>query len=253
MVSTYEASYRVSEYDCNSLGELTPFKVIQWMMMTSEKHQAHLGAESIINSHHLVWFVIEQTLEVNRWPKVNDTVVVKTIPHSFNQFFAYRNFEMYDEEGELIVTNKATFGVVNPDSRQIVRITPDMMKSYESEFLRKPPKRTRYPAVIEPYVHYDYQVRYSDIDRNQHVNNAVYFRLVDNVMKYDQHQEYQLKSLKLRYDKETPPDYLVRIKTNWLSGPDGGLIGQHALSADDVLRARAVTTWAPRLNESDGN
>ena len=65
----------------------------------------------------LGWILLTWQIEVNRYPKMGETVVISTAPHGFRGTFGYRNFFMRDEEGELLAASMNSSSICKTPSR----------------------------------------------------------------------------------------------------------------------------------------
>ena len=66
-------------------------------------------------------------------PKYNDEIKVETWSRKIEKLYAYRDFQIKDKEGNVIVIGTSRWIFVNTERRRPVRLTPDIADLYESE------------------------------------------------------------------------------------------------------------------------
>ena len=62
-----------------------------------------------------------------------DTVKVRTWSVPYNELFTFRNFEIYDNEDNLICIASSKWTLVNSDTKTLTKITKEIELSYEPE------------------------------------------------------------------------------------------------------------------------
>lgn len=131
--------------------------------------------------HQYLWdrgmvFLLSRTnIQIDRLPLNNETITISTWEQGKKGSQFIRPFELFDEKGEKIISAVTTWLLVDPISRKILR--PEQFNGFMPARQDKLPDcdipgKLRMPeggSLVGRRV-----IRYSDLDSNGHVYNAVY-------------------------------------------------------------------------------
>lgn len=133
---------------------------------------------------HLSWVLLHWKVKVLKRPVYNETVTLKTWSRNSSKVITYRDFEIYDENNNLITIATSKWALVNTDNGGIVKITPEIIESYSPEDeknvfgeidipkLKEPVDLADIEDNIEPA--FSFTVLRRDIDMNHHMHNLYY-------------------------------------------------------------------------------
>ncbi len=132
------------------------------------------------------WFAINWYIEINRYPKMFEDVVVKTWPYEFSSSMGFRNVIIEDNAGQVIIAADSIWTLVDLDTGRPIRITDDDSEGYDLEEkypIENPGRKIKIP---EEFMLIDtVTVKKSDIDYNGHMSNGKYIQLADEYMPLD--------------------------------------------------------------------
>ena len=63
----------------------------------------------------------------------NEVIEVRTWARDSNKVFTYRDYEMYNEKGELLVIATSKWTLINIFEGKIASLTPELISAYEGE------------------------------------------------------------------------------------------------------------------------
>ena len=86
-----------------------------------------------IEDTHLSWILLGWRLQVIRRPKYTEKIKIKTWSKGVVKFYTYRDFEVYDEQGNLIIKASSKWVLLDIEKGKIVRIESELMNKYEPE------------------------------------------------------------------------------------------------------------------------
>lgn len=87
-----------------------------------------------------------------------------------------------------------------------------------------------------------YRVRFYDIDSNQHVNNAMYFNWIIDVLGYDFLTTHVPEKVLIRFDKEV--EYGNEIESHYEQVEmEHGVKTRHEIRMQEQLYCEANITW----------
>ena len=128
----------------------------------------------------LSWVLHRMKITVNRWPQLAEKIIVETNPSGLERVYVYRDFKVYDQQRNLLITASSTWLVFDVLKRTLA--TPaahfqDIFEPYRYlSFLQRPALKFSPPST-EHLLRAQLRARHNEIDTDAHVNNSVYFQL----------------------------------------------------------------------------
>ena len=98
---SFESKIRYSECDSNC--KLRLEALLNYFQDASTFQSEELGAGfDYLVPRNLVWVLVSWQIDINRYPKLGEEVIIGTHPHDFKGFWGSRNFCMMTREGEML-------------------------------------------------------------------------------------------------------------------------------------------------------
>lgn len=165
---------RASEVDTN--GKITLSSVCSLFQEVAGNHALLLNFDiTDLHKQDLTWVLHRMDIKVNRFPKWRESVKIETWPAAGDALRAYRNYRILDEENNELVVCLSYWMMISLKTRRPVRMTEDILNTRLSDRDHVLPVRSdKIPKIEEPDSQKEIPVRRSDLDMNQHVNNARY-------------------------------------------------------------------------------
>lgn len=150
------------------------------------------------------WMMISLDLEFRRIPSINDQLTVHTWSKGTKGALWQRDYRMYDETQEEIAVARSIWALVDIDKRKILRpnALPIPVNHYEGDSVGRMPDKVTIPEGIDMTEAYQYQVRYSGLDSNNHLNNARYGDLCSDVLSLEEWGAHELQRFRITYMQE---------------------------------------------------
>ena len=172
----YSFQTRVRYSECNNHHEATLTALLDYLQdcCTFQSEDLGIGLD-FLTENHTAWILSSWQVDILRYPKLGEQLLISTWPYEMRDFFGLRNFKIEDAQGELILGADSVWVCVDTDSGKPMRPLPQMIEKYppepklDMEYLgrklpRLPQGEERTPIHVPHYF----------IDTNQHVNNAKY-------------------------------------------------------------------------------
>jgi acyl-ACP thioesterase len=149
------------------------------------------------------WALSKLHLKIAQLPKWNDTIRIDTWAKERESIMYLRDYEVFDEQGERVCCAISEWMLVDYRANKIVRLEklnthldfPKDRLAFEGRVPRLPrpdfPENPNFLTVV-----------LSDIDMNQHVNNASYVRWVLDRLLYDFYNQHQVKEVVINYTNQ---------------------------------------------------
>lgn len=165
---------RASEVDTN--GKITLSSVCSLFQEVAGNHALLLNFDiTDLHKQGLTWVLHRMDIRINRFPKWRESITIETWPAAGDSLRAYRNYRILDEKGNELASCLSYWMMISMKSRRPVRMTEDILNTRLSDRENVLPVRSdKIPKVEEAESQKEIPVRRSDLDMNQHVNNARY-------------------------------------------------------------------------------
>lgn len=223
-------------------------KLLSHCLFVSGKQSHDLGRSDdfVLEHFGLVWIITDYEVAITRLPRFTETITIETEAISYNKFFCYRTFKLYDEQGQLLIDVLSYFALLDPKTRKVSPILDEIVSVYGAESVKKI-QRAPKMATLENPISLDYRVRYFDIDMNGHVNNSIYLDWMYDVLGYDFLSQHRPSHLQLKYNREVSAGGVVSSQYE-----RKGLTTYHDIRSEGQVNAQAKITWESLTdNESE--
>jgi len=222
----YTLPYTIPNFICDNHDTLTAWGCARLLQQAADNHTKLFGIGfQQLQEQHKAWVLCRTYYDVRRLPMDYEEVTVRTWSRGTDGLYAWRDFEMTDSQGTVIVAGATSWVVIDTNARHVVRLG-EIVKGFESHpdmaTDRDKLGRIRFPKGEEGELVVEHQqVKYSMLDHTQHVNNAEYIKWIFDNLPEGTTQSAPFK-LDVEYLQETRPDDEVSIHR--LCQPDGTLL-----------------------------
>ena len=130
MIIEKEYSVKLSEIDRNN--KITNKSILSYLEDIGGIH-SNMAGNGLLNIHetYLTWLLLEWKLQVIRRPLYAEKLTVRTWSKGYVKCYAYRDFEIRDEQENVIVLAASKWVLVDTQKGKIVKIEPDLLEKYE--------------------------------------------------------------------------------------------------------------------------
>lgn len=199
----YSKKYPIKYYEMDSNKALKPSGLMNFLQDLATENAEMLGfGPSFVFPRNYAWFLIKYHMEFDEYPCALDELVMKTEPRGITKIIASRDFEIFTTEDKRLGRIASNWMMIDLATKSILPLAkvatsmPAFEKREEDlQFEKiKPIERVDYEKTFE--------IRYDDIDVNQHVNNANYIVWTFETLPYEFKANHKIKILDIVYKKE---------------------------------------------------
>ena len=168
--------FTVRYYEVDAGGRLAVEHLCNYMQQIAGQHAEKLGVGfGVLHDLGLTWVLARWQVAIDKLPEAGQEVVLETWPSSVERLQCRREFILRDATGEILARGGSWWVVVNLTTFRLERVPAEVMDVYagRSGFAMED-FGLRLAQVKEAQAQASAAVRWSDIDVNQHVNNANY-------------------------------------------------------------------------------
>jgi len=158
------------------------------------------------------WFLTGYKVKINKRPAYGQYVSINTWSREMKGIQASREFEIYDEAGELCIRGLSNWVRINIKTGRLERITQEVYDAYQSE-----PEKTNFGSswlekLKEPETsdfEKEFHIERNFIDANNHMNNVYYMDLATIILPEELYQNKEIKEFEIMYKSAIKYDETV--------------------------------------------
>ena len=156
-----------------------------------------------LNEMGATWVISRIALEMKYFPKEYDKITVETWVEEIHTYNTIRNFNIKNEKDELIGQAISVWYMINLESRRpmeirLLREIDQIILSEKKVVIEKPLKLDETSGKLDK----SFQVQYTDIDINRHVNVTHYLDWMVNCFTLDEHKSKFIERLDVNFINE---------------------------------------------------
>ncbi|WP_277630796.1 acyl-[acyl-carrier-protein] thioesterase [Atopococcus tabaci] len=240
----YSRPHQVRSYECDQTQKMTlPMLLNILMEVSGEQSRLLERGEEDMMKRGLGWIILQYTMDIQRMPRMGETVEVETQAVQYNKIFTYRHFTVYDKQGKTLVKVQTTFAAIDLEKRKMARITEDLIAPYEAPFEKRLVRVAKPEPVDDDHAHTTpYRVRFFDIDSNRHVNNSRYVDWTLDALGQDFLTTHEMTHANIKFDKEVLYGQMIDSVCS-VREEHGTVVTSHRIQREGTTHCAAHFYW----------
>ena len=197
-------SYTVHSYHADFTRRLTIPAVFNFLQDSAWHHAASNGfGWQELMSRGQIWALSLMKVKVERLPDWEEKLQLLTWSKGGKGLYAYRDFELFDSEGQKLISASSAWLILDAKTRR-----PQRTDNFAKEFPSRPDRSAISEAITRDHEHDKpecndfFSVSTSDIDMNVHVNNVCYVRWALDAFSVDFLQKNTIKEISVSFLSE---------------------------------------------------
>jgi len=238
----WEYRFIVRSFDVDQNKEMTLTSISEYLQEVAGDHANTMGfGYRQVVRQQMAWILGGISIEVNRLPRWEEEIQIKTWIVENNRFQSRRDFQWFDQKGNVLVNASTSWILLNTESRR-----PMSIESMNFDVRLRPDKKATQNGVesirlkLENARQSEYQVRYSDLDMVGHMNNTKYIQLFLDYYPVEFHNTHRIKSLDINFKNEAK--YQDKLLLSVLQNKDSHII-ELKRKEDSKLNCLAILEW----------
>ena len=211
----YKENFKMGLKDIWKDNEINNKAILEYLENVAGYHSDSVGCG--LNSSeqsHLNWILLDWKVKVIKRPKYGQTLEISTWSRKVEKFYAYRDFEVHDEENKLCVIATSKWLLINNQTRKIARVEPEMAAKYESETDKKVFEKEL--GKLKKPEHFESEIKYKvtrrDIDIIGHMHNIYYLDLAYEALPDEVYAKRPFSKFRIMYKREITLGQVVSLK-----------------------------------------
>ena len=178
--------YNLQYYEMNTAQRLKESVLLLFLQdIASDNAETNGFGYNWCLEHNLGWFLLKYRIELSEYPQNIDYIEIETESRGANRLFAYRDFDIYTPDNNLIGRVASCWGLVDMSTKSMV--APQIINPEFESFEKRDTDLKFYKIQLPKDFDYEkiYEVRYDDLDLNHHANNSNYISWALETLPYD--------------------------------------------------------------------
>lgn len=246
MSKIYSEELYIQDFYCDRTAKLSLPMITELAISASSKQTVEMGIgmQRLVESNH-GWILLQYDIKINRRPDLGEKIKITTDPKRHNRFFAFRDFDFFDQDGNVLIHIDSLWAMIDLKRRRLVSLDPEFVEPLKGD-LADHLERLESPADLDrsfnggPISVEEIKANYFDIDTNQHVNNSNYLKFFLIPVEENFLLKHEPKRILIKYVKEIRLNQSVVSKAQF-TGP---LHSIHEISDDSLISAQAEIEWS---------
>lgn len=222
MEPIYRKEFTVDAASADRFGRLKTSRMLLMAQQIAGEHSSAMGLTyEALAAQGLFWAVVRNRLQVTQLPREGQTIYMETWPMPTTRTAFPRSTVAYDENGSELFRTLSLWVLMRFDNRSMV--LPDKSGVTVEGTLRGNELTTPRSVALKPLAsRMERTVRFTDLDKNGHMNNARYLEWVDDLLPSDFHKTHPLADVTLCYMNEAREGQNLRV--TWEMDAAGSLL-----------------------------
>lgn len=173
---TEQYRIRITEVDARSQLTIPALNGLFQEMAWRHSVVANVSVHELSAQHNISWILSRLKIWIDRLPNYDETVTVKTYVQEIDKYFYHRDFKVIDAWGIEIIRANSVWGLMDIVKRRLTSV-PDWMRAITPTHAEEKPVQKvsgKIPPVTDAQIEKRFDIRWHDIDSNQHTNNTKY-------------------------------------------------------------------------------
>lgn len=205
MLNTFTKKYEIHYYEVDYKLKCKLSSIIDFICdVGTQQSESVGGGIEYCKNNNCAWVFYKYDIKMYRYPNFGETISLSTTPIGFKKFYGLRKYLIKDDKNHIIGEALALFFLINVEKRRPMRIQKEQYDFYgvdgDVDYDISMEKLDR---IEEEQYNKQFNIRYSDIDSNKHVNNVKYVEWAMEAVPMEVVSDYQLTRLKVTFEKET--------------------------------------------------
>ena len=204
MLEFFENNKTVQAHEADFNNRLRLDSLFIYLQDTAAAHadKLDLGYTALIK-YNYGWVLTWTNVEISSLPGFGEEIRIKTWPKKKYKLYSLRDFLVYNTKEEIIIKASTAWLPINITSKRIIDTSnlpaPINYQEKESALPSLPGKISEMKS--REFL-FSRQMRYTDIDLNQHVNNIKYIEMIMDCFTKEQHEQLMVRNISVNFVSE---------------------------------------------------
>lgn len=235
MEPIYSQSFEITDLHVDCYGRLLPSKILFLMQEVAGNHFTELSMDyDTLSQRGLFWAITRNKVQITRLPMRGETLRLETWPMPTTRVAYPRSIVAYDEANNEVFRSITLWVLMDLNHRSMVlpaKSGIDVVGTLRGNELALP---LGMPAKVLAN-RCSRTVRFTDLDRNGHMNNTKYLDWIYDLLPSSFHKDHTIRELTMSYLSEAREEQLLDLAWDF---PEEGCLMMDAHRTQEDKRDR---------------
>lgn len=245
-LNKHRKTFYIPYYDTYKDGSVTPYNILKYFGETSASHtdQSTSKKEETSKSNY-GWMLYRWKVKIDKYPKAKEKIHIDTWASKVDRFYAYREFTILNEDEEILGIASTVWIFVDMEKKRPIRIPDKFIENIDIISESNFNEFEDFKGKIETDSYIEFMVRRSDIDYNNHVNNAKYLSWILESIPDDIFENYMLYEFEIIYKREIKYGDIIlsKNKEDEVKNKEVSFIHKISVGKSQKDHAYGLTKW----------
>lgn len=200
----FKREYFIGSREIGTNNTLTNYGILAFLEDIAGIHSDKVGyGVKDVAEKKKAWILMDWKLQVIKRVGFGEKIIIKTWAKTMSkpQFYTYRDFEVYNEQNELIAIATSKWVFLDIEKQRISKIDLDVLKIYNPDekcvFGVEEIEKINIHEKFESFT--EYQVKRFDIDVNRHMHNLNYLNLAYEALPEEIYNTQEFNNVRVTY------------------------------------------------------
>lgn len=201
----WESSFKVRAFEVDANDRIKVSAIIDYFQdaASNDAERLNFGYTNFVPKG-LIWVLSWAKFEFIRYPKFMEEVKIQSWGKKQHKLYSIRDYLLLDSNDEIICRGTSAWLLLDSKTHRpkiLTQIFPEITMHSSKDALADLPEKINSSYSIK--VIYKTMIRYSDIDLNQHANNAKYIEMMLDCFNIDYHSNHSISFLVVSFTAES--------------------------------------------------
>ena len=210
----YEKIYQIKTYEADKNGVLRIPTLLNIFQDDADGSACELGlGMEYCLERGLAWVGSNYHIKINRLPKIHENIKIETWPSAEKMLGAIRDFVVYDASNNIIMIASSQWILIDFVKKRPLSLRNNLP---QYQVISERALDTDFAKIAEPEnitCRKEIDIRFDDIDINNHVNNSVYPLWASEAVDMDFRINHEPEEIEIAFKKECRYGERVEVLT----------------------------------------
>lgn len=207
----YQLKDIIRSYEIDAFGKLSLTSLLYYFQEAANHHATALnwGLE-YLSSINKIWVLSRLKVVIEKYPRHKDEIAINTWPRGADGFFAYRDYQVM-LNNQPVINAVSSWLILDQSSHRPTKVDQigKLLPKYEESHIPFPDHKL--PNLIKPELIFEKKVNFSDIDINQHLNNARYIEIITDALSDSLSNSFEIREIDIQYLHESQQGEILKV------------------------------------------
>lgn len=208
-----EHKFFIGFRDISHLNELTNTAMLAYLENMGGIHSDLVG-NGLNSGNTCTWVLLAWKVRMLKRPKFGDTIKIETWSREMEKFYAYRDYKVYNEAGDLICIATSKWVYIDVEKGRIIKVSDEVQELYQNEKVYAfSEEESKFSKLVEPKNNtssIEFKITRNMIDTNEHLHNIYYLDIAKEVLPEKVYLNNEFNDFEVMYKKEVKCGEIVK-------------------------------------------